>query len=77
MDLEMSVNANLSGALLVSSGQIPFSDLLAANSNGIVTAYINRPNEFGSYSVEVEDVEKDMDIWASDIESLAGQLGCS
>ena len=53
------------------------SDLLAAKSNGLVTAYINRPNEFGSYSVEVEDVEKDIDIWASDIESLADQLECS
>ena len=53
------------------------SDLLAAKSNGLVTAYINRPNEFGKYSVEVEDVEKDIDIWASDIESLADQLECS
>tara|TARA_B100001540_G_scaffold125410_1_gene111911 strand:+ start:285 stop:998 length:714 start_codon:yes stop_codon:yes gene_type:complete len=53
------------------------SDLLAAKSNGLVTAYINRPNEFGSYSVEVEDVEKDIDIWASDLESLADQLECN
>ena len=53
------------------------SDLLAAKSNGLVTAYINRPYEFGKYSVEVEDVEKDIDIWASDIESLADQLECS
>mgnify|MGYP006081543123 CR=1 FL=1 len=53
------------------------SDLLAAKSNGLVTAYINRPYEFGNYSVEVEDVEKDIDIWASDLESLADQLECN
>jgi|TARA_Y100000817_G_scaffold156479_1_gene122344 2-haloacid dehalogenase len=53
------------------------SDLLAAKSNGLVTAYINRPYEFGKYSVEVEDVEKDIDIWASDLESLADQLECN
>ena len=53
------------------------SDLLAAKSNGLVTAYINRPYEFGKYNVEVEDVEKDIDIWASDLESLADQLECN
>ena len=53
------------------------SDLLAAKSNGLVTAYINRPYEFGKYYMEVEGVEKDIDIWASDLESLADQLECN
>ena len=50
------------------------SDILAAKKCGLVTAYINRPYEFGDYFVEVDQIAESIDYWASDIESLAKQL---
>jgi len=51
------------------------SDILAAKKCGLVTAYINRPYEFGDYFVEFDQIEEGIDYWASDIEMLAEQLG--
>jgi 2-haloacid dehalogenase len=49
-------------------------DILAAKECGLVTAYINRPYEFGDYFTEFDQIEESIDYWAPDIESLAEQL---
>tara|TARA_B100000809_G_scaffold257604_1_gene299469 strand:- start:903 stop:1031 length:129 start_codon:yes stop_codon:yes gene_type:complete len=39
-----------------------------------VTAYINRPYEFGDYFVEFDQIEESIDYWSSNIESMTEQL---
>lgn len=51
-------------------------DLLAARSNGLRTAFIARPTEYGPGQVVDFRAEHDFDFIASDMEDLASQLGC-
>ena len=62
---------NIDEVMMVASHKM---DILAAKECGLVTAYINRPYEFGDYFIEFDQIEESIDYWAPDIESLAEQL---
>jgi 2-haloacid dehalogenase len=53
------------------------SDLQAARSYGLLTGFINRPNEYGGGSVGVPDKarEGDFDVVSASIIDLAEQMG--
>jgi 2-haloacid dehalogenase len=53
------------------------SDLQAAHSFGLLTGFINRPNEYGGGSVGAPDKarEGDFDVVSTSIIDLAQQMG--
>ena len=57
-------------------------DLLAASKQGMKTAYVDRPHEFGKEKLfdiaEVNDykVNRNWDFISNDFNDLANQLGC-
>lgn len=52
------------------------SDLVAAAAQGLRTAFIARPSEYGPHQVRDFRAEHAFDVVADDFEDLAGQLGC-
>lgn len=51
-------------------------DLEAARAQGLRTAYINRPTEYGVDQVKDFNAESDWDIIADSVEDVAKALGC-
>ena len=51
-------------------------DLLAARSNGLRTAFVARPTEYGPRQSVDQRAEHDFDYVATSMEDLADQLGC-
>jgi 2-haloacid dehalogenase len=51
------------------------SDLAAAQSHGLRTAFVARPAEYGPHQVRDFEATGDWDFVVSDIEDLASQLG--
>ena len=51
-------------------------DLAAARKEGMRTAYINRPTEYGVDQVANFEAESDWDVIADSMEELADALGC-
>ncbi len=51
-------------------------DLKAAQTEGMRTAYINRPTEYGVDQVKDFEATGSYDIVAASVEEVAGQLGC-
>lgn len=52
------------------------SDLAAARSCGLATAYIDRPLEYGGRTAPDRHLRQDWDYMATSLVDLAGQLGC-
>ena len=51
-------------------------DLKAAQTEGMRTAYINRPTEYGVDQVKDFEATGSYDIVAASVEEVADQLGC-
>lgn len=51
-------------------------DLQAARKEGLATAYINRPTEYGQDQVKDMAAEMEYDVVVSSIEELATEMGC-
>ena len=51
-------------------------DLEAARKEGLRTAYINRPTEYGTDQVKDFKATSDWDVIVDTVEDLASQLGC-
>ena len=51
-------------------------DLQAARAEGMATAYINRPTEYGADQVKDFKAEDDFDVVAESMEEVADALGC-
>jgi 2-haloacid dehalogenase len=51
-------------------------DLAAARSNGMLTAYIHRPLEYGDARAPDADGAQKWEFWAESLTDLADQLGC-
>ena len=52
------------------------SDLAAARANGLGTAYVDRPMEYGGAPAPDRHMAQDWDVSATSLEDLADQLGC-
>ena len=52
------------------------NDLLAAKAQGLKTAFIARPTEYGEYQSLDIKAEHKFDYISTDMNDLAGQLGC-
>jgi 2-haloacid dehalogenase len=52
------------------------SDLTGARKNGLRTAFVDRPSEYGGAPAPDASAKQDWDWSASDLIDLAGQLGC-
>jgi 2-haloacid dehalogenase len=74
-----ALNLDPSECLMVAAHD---DDLLAASKQGMKTAYVDRPNEFGKEKLfdiaEVNDykVNRNWDFISNDFNDLANQLGC-
>ena len=51
-------------------------DLQAARAEGLATAYINRPTEYGQDQVKDFEATEDYDVVVSSMEELATEMGC-
>ena len=50
-------------------------DLASARSHGMMTAYVNRPTEYGPDQVRDFEAEEDWDVIAETVEELAEKMG--
>ena len=51
-------------------------DLQAARAEGLATAYINRPTEYGQDQKKDFEAEEDYDVIVDSVEDLASEMGC-